>query len=291
MAQTSAPFGTFALPPWRERLRISANRAPSGKLGSWIISLLRKASLAGHKTGMAGPLDIHVADGVNARLFPSSNRCEKRAYAGVHIWDTEERASLTQAVRGHSEDRPFVFLDVGANVGLYSLFLDAAARSEGKSTQIIAVEPDEENRDRLTFNCSASTCNAIIEPIGISDTPGVGHLTPAKENRGAVAIVDDGTGVEVKLETLAELIERHQLSHVDAMKLDIEGRDEAALRALLKQAPSSVWPRLIIIELSNKGQNSIIDHLIENGYQLQRRTRINAIMDFNDPKSETMGNA
>ena len=75
------------------------------------------------------------------------------------------------------------------------------------------------------------------------------------------------------------------------MKLDIEGRDEAALRALLKQAPSSVWPRLIIVELNNKGQNPIVDHLIENGYRLQRRTKINAIMDFNDPRSETLGNA
>lgn len=291
MAQTSAPFGTFALPPWRERLRLSANSAPSGRLGYWIISLLRKASLVGHTTGMAGPLDINVAEGVNARLFPSSNRCEKRAYAGVHIWDLEERNSLTKAVKAHDNDRPFVFLDVGANVGLYSLFVDAAARNEGKQTQIIAVEPDEENRQRLTFNCNASTCNAIIEPIGISDTPGTGHLTPAGKNRGAVAIVDDGAGVPVKLETLAELIARHQLSHVDAMKLDIEGRDEAALRALLKQAPSSVWPRLIIVELNNKGQNPIVDHLIENGYTLQRRTKINAIMDFKNPQSETMGNA
>ena len=291
MAQTSAPFGTFALPPWRERLRVSANRAPSGKLGAWMISLLRKASLAGHKSGMAGPLDIDVADGVKARLFPASNRCEKRAYAGVHIWDSEERNSLMQAVEAHHADRPFVFLDVGANVGLYSLFVDAAARAAGKSTQIIAVEPDEENRARLTFNCKASSCDAIIEPIGISDTPGIGHLTPAKENRGAVAIVDDGTGVEVQLETLAELIARHQLTHVDAMKLDIEGRDDAALRAMIQQAPSSVWPRLIIVELSNKGKDSIVDHLIENGYTLQRRTRINAILDFNDSKSETRGHA
>lgn len=291
MAQTSAPFGTFALPPWREWLRLSANRAPSGKLGSWMISLLRKASLVGHKTGMAGPYDIDVADGVRARLFPASNRCEKRAFAGVHIWDSEERNCLTEAVKAHKENRPFVFLDVGANVGLYSLFVDAAARATGKATQIIAVEPDEENRDRLTFNCNASACDAVIEPIGISDTPGVGHLTPAGKNRGAVAIVDDGGGVEVKLETLAELIERHQLSHVDAMKLDIEGRDDAALRALIKQAPASVWPRLVIVELSNKGENSIIDHLVENGYSLQRRTRINAILDFNDPTVETKGNA
>lgn len=291
MAHTSAPFGTYALPPWRERLRLSAQKAPSGKLGSWMISLLRKASLAGHQTGMAGPLDIDVAEGVKARLFPASNRCEKRAYAGVHIWDSEERHSLTQAINAHSEERPFVFLDVGANIGLYSLFVDAAARAAGKSTKIIAVEPDEENRARLTFNCNASACNAIIEPVGISDASGVGHLTPAKENRGAVAIVDDGTGVEVRLETLAELIERHQFTHVDAMKLDIEGRDDAALRAMIHQAPSTVWPKLIVVELSNKGQNSIIDHLLANGYKLQRRTRINAILDFNDPKSETKGNA
>ena len=115
MAQTSAPFGTFSLPPWRERLRISADRAPSGKLGAWMISLLRKASLAGHKSGMAGPHDIDVADGVKARLYPASNRCEKRAYAGVHIWDSEERNSLKQALAGsmNKDESPLMWVGSG----------------------------------------------------------------------------------------------------------------------------------------------------------------------------------
>ena len=291
MAQSPAPFATFALSPWREWLRLSANKAHSGKLGFWVISLIRKTSLAGHNKGMAGPLDINVASGVKARLFPSSNRCEKHAFAGVHIWDLEERNSLALAVKAHEAERPLVFLDIGANVGLYSLFLNAVARTEDKPTQIIAVEPDAENRDRLTFNCNASSCNAIIEPIGISHESGTGRLIQAKENRSAVAIVDDDTGIEVKLETLAELIERHKLSHVDAMKLDIEGRDEAALRALLAQVATSVWPRLIIIEIDNHLENSIIDHLIQQDYTLQRRTKINAIMEFTDPKSEATGNA
>lgn len=246
----------------------------------WLISLIRKASLIGHSAGMNGPIDVKVAEGVNARLFPASNRCEKRAYAGVHIWDETERAALAKRIALHDPDRPFVFLDIGANVGLYSLFVDATARALGKKTTIVCVEPDRENRSRLEFNCAASTCNAHIEAIGISDKAGSGNLTTAGKNRGGIAITADGDGEAVRLETLAELIKRHDLPHADAMKVDIEGRDEAALRAMVADLESELWPRLLIVETGRDSNSPIVEHLLGLGYQLQDQTKINAILEY-----------
>ena len=282
MVQTSTPFGTYTLSPWRESVRRAASATPVSKPGMWMISILRKLALLGHTPGMTGPLDIEVADGVKARLFPGSNRCEKRAFAGVHIWDSRERKVLDQAVAAKPQDENFVFLDVGANVGLYSLFVNASAKLHGRMTTIIAVEPDAENRSRLTFNFAASGCEGIVEPIGIADEAGTGVLTDAGANRGSVAIVRDGDGVSIPLDTLDGLLARHNLDHVDAMKIDIEGRDEAALRAMLENAPQAVWPRLLIVETGREADSALVELMRKYGYSLRERVGINAILEF-DP--------
>ncbi|NKB51686.1 MAG: FkbM family methyltransferase [Rhizobiaceae bacterium] len=291
MANSPAPFGTYALKPWRELVRRGADSMPSGRLGIWSVSLMRRASLLGHSRGMRGPHDISVVDGVNARLYPGSNRCEKRGYAGVHLWDLSERNSLEDAIKAHKHDRPFVFLDVGANVGLYSLFVHAFASNAGKDYRIIAIEPDPENRSRLEFNCQASNCDLQIDPVGIAHQAGTGYLTQAKNNRGTVAVAYSGSGVEVELITLSDLIERHELDQVDALKIDIEGRDASALRAMTEQAPKSVWPKLIIVEIKSRTENPILDYLAQHGYRLRHQAKTNAILELDGDNSEAVESA
>ncbi len=291
MAKSPAPFGSYALTPWRDLVRRSADSMPSGRLGIWLVSLMRRASLLGHPKGMQGPHDISVVEGVNARLYPGSNRCEKRAYAGVHLWDLPERTCLEEAIKAHQDERPFVFLDVGANVGLYSLFAHAFAAQAGKNHTIIAIEPDPENRSRLEFNCQASNCDLQIEPIGIAHQAGVGFLTQAKNNRGTVAVAYSGSGVEVELITLSDLINRHKLEQVDALKIDIEGRDASALRAMTEQASKSVWPRLIIVEIKSQTENPILDYLAQHGYRLRHQAKTNAILEFDGENSEAVESA
>ncbi|MGB3457455.1 MAG: hypothetical protein WBA35_13940, partial [Litorimonas sp.] len=127
-------FGHHALSRWRERVRQGAGHCADTRTGRWAISLRRKLALR----GLAEPFDVEVAPGVRARLYPSGNRCEKRAVAGVQVWDAAERAALETAVNG-GEDR-FVFLDVGANAGLYTLFVNAYARAVRRPVRLVAVE-------------------------------------------------------------------------------------------------------------------------------------------------------
>ena len=275
------PFGTYSLSNWRESLRKRASNAPNSRLGMWRISILRKLSLLGHSVGMKGPIDVPVAKDVNARVFPGSNRCEKRAYAGVQIWDSRERLCLDQHIAQADGNREYVFLDVGANVGFYSLFVNASAKQHVKSLRIIAVEPDSINRSRLNFNLAASNCVAEVEPIGIAEKAGTGVLTDPGENRGTIAVAESGSGEQIQLETLAELFVRKGVTHVDAMKIDIEGRDKAALKALVEQAPKSVWPRLLIVEVGHRANSPIVTQMLGYGYTLKERAGINAVLEFN----------
>lgn len=287
ISSTPPKFGHYALPAKREALRRRADKFAATRLGRLGISLYRKQAFK----GLSDPFDVQVTAGVNARLYPRSNRCEKRAFAGVHIWDAEERAALVNAVDA-STVSPFVFLDVGANVGLYSLILAAYAKAKNKDMRILAFEPDPTNRARLAFNIQASDANIQVLPYAVSDQDGEGFMGGGETNRGEVRLqdngdnsdtdadqdVDQGVDQAVQIKTLYGVCEEQGLSRIGAMKVDIEGHDERALTAFFEQAPQSLWPRLLILETGRAETTSLLELCTGHGYTITKRTGINSIL-------------
>lgn len=279
-SHTSKPFGHFALPPRREAIRFAANRARNNRVGRWAISLRRKRAIK----GLSEPFDIEVAPDVKARLYPSTNRCEKRALCGVQIWDAVERDTLHRALT-ESDAEPFVFLDVGANVGLYSLFVSAYARRAARPSRIIAVEPSADIGARLRFNAGASGANVEHISVAVSDHMGHAKLSTGGGNRGEGQLSGHGQAVEVV--TLTALCERLNVTRIDAMKLDIEGHDTQALSHFLTHAPAALHPNLFIIERGSdtapKDEQSHYSALVElaeaKDYLLRDMTSLNAIFE------------
>jgi hypothetical protein len=70
------------------------------------------------------------------RLYPDGNVCEKRVLFTPQYFDPLEREMLAGRLR-----EGFRFIDIGANIGAYSLFVAAKA---GPSARILAVEPQPE---------------------------------------------------------------------------------------------------------------------------------------------------
>lgn len=264
-----ADFGAYALPLARERIRLRADRYADTQLGRWRISLARKQAIR----GLAEPFDVTVAPGVRARLYPSGNRCEKRALAGVQIWDAEERGALQQAVSAGTGE--FVFLDIGANAGLYSLFVNAYARAADRPVRLIAVEPSAEMAARLSVNAAASDADIELVRSAISDVPGEACLSDGGGNRGEASLGESGETVPV--ETLTGLCARLGVDRIDAMKLDIEGHDEQALRAFFTDAPEALHPHCLILELSAESRNALVELAHAQNYVLQDDTAMNAV--------------
>ena len=266
-------FGTFALAEPGEAWRIKAAHYKDNRWGRAMISRCRKRAMA----TQSEPYDVVIELGIKARLYPSQNRCEKRAFCGVQIWDTEERAALKDAI---IEDisTPFVFLDVGANVGLYSLYVNAYAKSITRATRILAIEPGLETCTRLETNIKANRANVQIIRAAISDEPGSGFLGGGDTNRGEAKLVSGGKGVEpVVIDTLARICFAHSITHIDALKLDIEGHDFKALNGFFEDAPKKLHPKLIIAETS-KDKNSPIVALCEShNYMVSKHSGLNTI--------------
>lgn len=275
------PFGTYALPASAEALRRIADAAPR----RFLVSALRRMALAGRGEG---PFDATVFGSQKARLHPRDNRTEKRVFAGPRFWDREERERIAAAMDPAAG--PFHFVDAGANVGMYTLALRAAAQARGVAFRALAVEPDPVNGARLEANLAASGAqDVLMAPCALSDAPGMAQfLSGGLGNRGEARLVQGGdapapaeTVIDVPLRPLAELLVDAGFPRVDAMKMDIEGHEAPALRGLFDHAPEALWPRLVVIETGRVeagGGGDALALLETRGYALERRTRINAIL-------------
>jgi hypothetical protein len=98
-----------------------------------------------------GPAVIDAeAFGARARLHLEDNPCEWKALLNRR-YNRAERLFLMEGVRPGGG-----FVDIGANVGLYTL---AIAAAHGRSVRILAVEPYPVVRRRLEYNLAARACH------------------------------------------------------------------------------------------------------------------------------------
>lgn len=281
MTASRPPFGTYALPGVLEGLRAAASTFPINRVGRWAVSIVRKMCLVRRKE----PVDVEVYPSVFARIYPSTNRCEKRIFAGPQFFDLPEREHLTSALEQSAPGQPFQFLDLGANVGMYSLWVVAESRRLGRSTRVVAVEPDKITGARLAANISMSDADkdVTIAACGVGGQAGRARMIEDGKNRGGNHIdiaADDGPEEDTtQVATILDICDAHGFDRVDALKIDVEGHDFAALEALFKSGRKELFPKWIQAEIGRGGEESELVRLcVENGYSMSARTKLNAIM-------------
>ncbi|QDL90879.1 FkbM family methyltransferase [Paroceanicella profunda] len=269
------PFGDHALPGVVDSLRRMADHMPDGRLGLWGVSLLRKLCLAGREA----PFDVTVFGSQKVRLHPGDNRCEKRAFAGIHLWDAEERDFLDTLVARAEGD--FCFVDAGANVGLYTLSVRAACQARGVALKAVAVEPDPVNAGRLRFNLAASGASDVVHaPVALGAEAGsVRFASGGLSNRGEARVAESGD-FEVPMRPLLDVVRDAGLPRIDAMKMDIEGVELPVLTAFLAHAPVALWPGHVVLETGRGPESEPVRLLVSRGYAPVLRTGINTILSL-----------
>ena len=240
----AAPFGHYAPRGLCGLALRLTRRCPTGWLGKRTAFLLR--GLAMRLLGPR-PLDV-VSLGAPMRLYPQRNVAEKRLAFTPQYFDAPERALLAARLKGD-----FVFLDVGASVGGYALF---AAGLGGPRARILAVEPLPELFGRLVYNIGQSAC-ANVKAVGCAllDIDGEITLFVNQGNQGETSarIVGAESGaarIRAPAKTLLTLAREEGYDRIDAIKLDIEGAEELVLEPFLRDAPRTLWPRLIVMEFT-----------------------------------------
>lgn len=286
------PFGTYALPVPLEWLREKASLYPENRLGRWAVSVTRKLCLAIR----AGPVDVEVYPTVFARVYPTTNRCEKRVFAGPQFFDLPEREFLAEALNEDAGDAPFHFLDLGANVGMYSLWVVAEGRRLGRTVNVVAVEPDPVTGARLAANIAASSAQNHVSVVacGVGGQAGTARMVEDGRNRGGnqIDIVDPNAaaGEVFQVVTIPQICDANGFDRVDALKIDVEGHDHAALEGLFKSGRRELFPKWIQAEAGRGGGVSDLERLCrDNGYTLRARTKLNIIMQHTADPADGSG--
>jgi FkbM family methyltransferase len=175
------------------------------------------------------------------------------------------------------------FVDIGANVGLYSL--NVAKEFKNKAIQVISIEAHPDNFKALCRNISCNSFEKIITPINkaVSDHKGMVTLFERSHDGARVdselysvcndADIDgfnilhpEGKTLEVECDTLDNIVKGRR---VDVIKIDVEGAEVHVLKGA-KQALDRI--RKIVIEIHGDNSEQVKQELIQYGFQLTTLT-------------------
>lgn len=263
-------FGAYPIAASHRWLLKITRNCRSGGLDHAVAHGLRRLFILTH----AKTVDDTV-DGLRCRFHLRDNVCERRFFFTPFYFDHQERQYI-------SEHLPIggTFVDVGANVGFYSLW---AARKAGASGQVLAVEPNPAALER--FNCNIGFNPGIaritVVPMGAAEKDENTELHLDNSNLGGSSICTSQAGkrsITVPCAPLADILNKYSIKTIDIMKLDIEGFDLAVLRTFFNQAPAALFPHHLIIERSEAlAEPETIASLEKAGYGLALEAKMNTI--------------
>lgn len=190
------------------------------------------------------------------------------------VFEKEEMDRFCSEVRDG-----ITFVDVGANVGLYTAL---ALRRMPKSGTILAVEPARENFLFLEKNISSnrisgSRVKVIAEPLAVADREGEGLLHKNPGNKGDNRLYRDAMlqdSEKVHVTTLDRLCARHGISQVEIIKMDVQGMEKRVLDGAKKILGSSRVCVLFLefwaggIERAGDSPGAIFEDLASMGFQI-----------------------
>ena len=278
-AADQSPHGSFPPGLFTRAVLAITRKLPANWLGLRLSMPLRRLAINGLRER---PVDTVVWN-ARMRLHPSRNSCEKNALFTPQMFDVMERHALADAIaRRTAAGATFTFIDIGANVGLYSLYV--ASRS-GARARILALEPQPGIVERLRFNVMINaSANIVVLPMAVADHEGKMELVIDERDSGGTRLAKEGTttrsgaATSVICRPLAAILDEAGIFSIDALKIDIEGAEDLALAPFLHTAPDALLPRLILIE-DRPGDWSVDLYSLmkERGYAVLARSRQNAV--------------
>lgn len=216
-------------------LKLYARIAPTERGGYRLVCAARRLVPRGEWQGsFAGPGGIAL----NLDLATYPDCC-----MAVGLYELDTYRTLRQLLPAGT-----AFLDVGANLGYFSLL---AARWVGPGGRVDSIEPDPLNRQRLQANLAANGLEQRVKVHGIAASDHAGELClwhpegdGANHGMASTVVVPEGAAREftVRCERLAEVVAQCP----DVVKMDVEGAELSALKGMEPWLRRERPPKLVI---------------------------------------------
>lgn len=192
-----------------------------------------------------GRLATRVLLAPGVRDLPGARALYARLYVlGKTLAELRERRFL------RDQTGPgMVIFDVGANIGFYTLLL---AKRVGSTGRVHAFEPDPLSFAILSRR--AARPNVELNPTAAGDRTGRITLFTHRSNRADNRVhgslgSETAESVDVPLTTLDDYCAARGIDRIDAVKMDIQGAEVAALTGFRKTL-GRLRPRWLLIEFS-----------------------------------------
>lgn len=176
-----------------------------------------------------------------------------------------------------------IFMDIGANIGIYTL---AAAHRVGKTGKVYAFEPHKMNgitllrnleasglADRVDFfACALSDASTVlpfnyVSLASASSGSQLGHTRVAGASRDFKPVAREMLAAV----TIDELMANGSIKAPNLVKIDVDGNEIKILRGMKKLLTGKDRPRALQVELNAGEQEGIVSFLAECGYALAER--------------------
>lgn len=236
-----------------------------------MLDLYRSFDFKG-KLFISGFIDISIQNGIyKCRGLNYSinftDQIQEMVYFGTY--ERQELSFLRNYVK-----KNWICLDIGANIGFYTLNL---SKLVGESGKVYALEPSESNFKKLEENIKINELNncvtsklALSSEIGDSifsvspsQNSGWGRLGKWKSSQSEIV---------VNVSTLDQFVEDRNISRIDFLKIDIEGHELEFIKGAENSFKNGIVNRMMIeycgYSLEPKGitLKHYIDRISELGY-------------------------
>ena len=170
-----------------------------------------------------------------------------------------------------------VFIDIGANMGLYTQNI-ANLNNKNRKIKIISIEPNPINCRRLKENVLLlkNKIKNINELVKIKSCA-VGDVNTKKNLNFSNGLANgyisnnkkDKQSLLINCRKLYDIIKEENLTYITNLKIDIEGYEDKALIPFFYKAKKTLFPTNILIEHSGKQfwENDLIKFLFKIGYK------------------------
>ncbi|MEM7695074.1 MAG: FkbM family methyltransferase [Pseudomonadota bacterium] len=217
-----------------------------------------------------GPL-TRTVEGLTFELAPRDNKVDFDIWYKGRLEEGVERRFLAKA-----QPEGGVFVDIGANIGLYTL----ALLRDRPDARAIAIEPLARLRARLFKNLAANGLSATIRAEAVGPA-GEADLFESL-NAGASSLLSAGQqgGVQrVTVRPLAEILADEGV-RAHAIKIDVEGFEDEALMPFFDTVPRENWPVAVVMETLHRAawRRDCLLELLEQGYQIKEQTAENVCL-------------
>jgi FkbM family methyltransferase len=254
------------------RLILSTFRKLMGPLSGKNLSKLPLVTIfQGFLYGQMRPRGVVLVEVQGSKMYVDSNDVGVTPYLlQWGVYEKEETQLFKSIVQ-----KGMTIVDVGANIGYYTLL---AARLVGAEGKVYAFEPDPHNYALLCKSIAANGYkNVVAVQKAVSSQTGTTQLFLDKHNLGGHSLaetnVNKNTAITVETASLDDFL-KEQGGKVDLVKMDIQGAEMQALMGMTStirqnedlMVLTEFWPAGL--RYAGSPPEAFLDRLKELGFEL-----------------------